>query len=188
MLTWSRAAAIASNIARCVRGPSTRRRAWLPPTNGFSGGTGRVAEPAFGGDSAHAGRTASPAARTAQTAKRASTLPLDANVVLDRAHALHLLRRRDGASRLVFRVDEAGQLDHPAIGLDVDRGRGPRPGCGGDRALPRGRDRRVVGELAGAAPVAIVRRRAGAEAGECGGGEARREETPPGMVHWSCSG
>src|SRR5215470_6641874 len=99
MLTWSRAAAIASNIARCVRGPSTSRRAWLPPTNGFSGGAGGAAEPAFGGDSAQAGRTASPAARTARTAKRPGTLSLDANVVLDRADALHLLRRRDGASR-----------------------------------------------------------------------------------------
>src|ERR1043166_4365767 len=141
MLTWSRAAAIASNIARCVRGPSTRRRAWLPPTKGFSGGAGCAAEPAFGGDSAHAGRTASPAARTARTAKRASTLSLDANVVLDRADALHLLRRRDGASRLVFRVDETGQLDHPALGLNVDRPRGSRPGVGGDRALPLGGDR-----------------------------------------------
>src|SRR5436190_17404513 len=107
MLMWSRAEAIASNIARCVRGPSTRSRAWLPPTNRFSGGARCAVEPAFGGVSAHPDRAAS-SAKTA-TAKRPTTLlPLEPDVVLDRADALHLLRRRNGASRLVFRVDEAG--------------------------------------------------------------------------------
>src|SRR3954469_2585935 len=141
MLIWSRAAAIASNIARCVRGPSTSRRAWLPPTNGFSTGGGCAAEPAFGGCSAHPGRTASHAARTAPAAKRPSTLPLEPDIVLDRADALHLLRRRNRAGHLVVRVDKPGELDHAAVGLDVDRRRGPRPGVGRDGALHLGGER-----------------------------------------------
>src|ERR1051325_115644 len=132
--------------------------------------------------------TPTPPLSMRRRAKRPTPLSLVSNVVLDRADALHLLRRRDGASRLVFRVDETGQLDHPAIGLNVDRARGSRPGVGGDRALHLGGDRRVVGELAGAAPVAIVRRRAGAEPRECGGSEARRDQSTPGMVHGGGSG
>src|SRR5262245_6052878 len=132
---WSRAAAIASNIARCVRGPSTRRRAWLPPTNGFSGSARSAVDPAFGGWSAHPARADSSAAKTAPTAERPGTLPLEPDVVLHRAHALHLLRRGHGAGRLVLRVDESGELHHAAVGLDVDRRRGPRPGVGCDGAL-----------------------------------------------------
>src|SRR4051812_17406350 len=165
MLIWSRAAAIASNIARWVRGPSTSRRAWLPPTNRFSGGARCAVEPAFGGVSAHPDRTASSAAKTA-TAKRPTTLlPLEPDVVLDRADALHLLRRRNGASRLVFRVDESGELDYPAIGVDVDRRGGPCPGVGRDGALHLRGKRGIIGEFAfAAAASALVRGRARAKA------------------------
>src|SRR5580765_4836372 len=177
---WSRAAAIASNIAWCVRGPSTSRRAWLPPTNGFSGGAGRAAEPAFGGASAHPERAASSAAKTAPTAKRPGTLALQPDIVLHRADALHLLRRRHGASHLVFRVDEAGELDHSAVGLDVDRRGGPRPRVGRDGALHLGGDRRVIGELAGAAAiVAVLRGRACAQPGNRRRCESRGKQPAP---------
>src|SRR6266850_2992423 len=174
---WSRAAAIASNIARWVRGPSTSRRAWLPPTNGFSGGARCAAEPAFGGCSAHPARAASSAVKTAPTAKRPSTLPLEPDVVLDRADALYLLRRRNGADRLVFRVDEPGELDDPTIGLDVDRRRGPCPGVGRDGALHLRGERGVIGKLAGAAAaVAVLRGRACAQPGHRRRGQARSQQ------------
>src|SRR6185295_17012984 len=180
MLMWSRAAAIASNIAWCVRGPSTSRRAWLPPTNGLSGGARCAAEPAFGGASAHPIRAASSAVKTAPTAKRPSTLTLEPNVVLDRADALHLLRRRNGADRLVFRVDEPGELDDPTVGLDVDRRRGPRPGIGRDSALHLRGERGVIGELAGtAAVVAVLRGRACAEPGRRCRSQARGQQPAP---------
>src|SRR6185369_10394261 len=174
MLMWSRAAAIASNIAWWVRGPSTSRRAWLPPTNGLSGGARCAAEPAFGGASAHPERAASSAVKTAPTARRPGTLPLQPDVVLDRADALHLLGRRNGASRLVVRIDEAGELDHPAVGFDVHRRRSPRPGVGRDGALHLRVERGVVSELAGAAAiVAVLGGRARAEAGNRRRGESR---------------
>src|SRR5688500_5874074 len=73
---------------------------------------------------------------------------LDADVVLHRAHAIHLLRRGLGAGGLLARIGEAGELHHAAVGLDVDRGRGARADVRGDRALHTRGQRGVVGELA----------------------------------------
>src|SRR4051812_47341657 len=178
---WSRAAAIASNIARCVRGPSTSSRAWLPPMNRFSGGARCAVEPAFGGASAHPVRAANSAVKTAPTAKRPkTTLPLEPDIVLDRAHPLHLLRRGNGASRLVFRIDETGELDHPAIGVDVDRGGGPCPRVGRDGALHLRGERGVIGELAfAAAAIALLRGRARAEPSRGGRGQACGQQPAP---------
>src|SRR5260221_10030404 len=72
-------------------------------------------------------------------------------VVLQRLDAAHLLRRLDGAVRHVLAVDEAGELHHALVGLDVDRRGGARPDVGGDRGLYLGGERGVVGEFAGAA-------------------------------------
>src|SRR5512145_769499 len=181
MLMWSRARDIASNIARWVRGPSTRSLASLPPTNGFAGVARCAAGVASGGGTtqpwaaSNAVKTAIPAKRKPGRSRSSGPglkfcgaqaeriapgpsfrSPLQAYVVLDRTHALDLLRRRHGARGLVLRVDKPGQLHYATVGLDVDGRGGLRPGVGGDGALHLGRERRVIGELAGAALVRAV--------------------------------
>src|SRR5688500_1336256 len=180
-------------MASCAAGPSTRRRASLPWRSGeVSDGwtcarwySRRLWPPAraagcrtgscAGGGSAHAPSNAVTARKAAlgRLTVRRPSLFLDADVVPDGAHALHFLRGGHRAARLVLRVDEAGELHHPAIGLHVDRRRGLGARVGGDRRLDLGGGGRIVGELPGAALLGAV--------GGAGGqaedrGRARRDE------------
>src|SRR4051794_34094144 len=119
----SRAASIAANIARWVAGPSTRICASLPSKLGAVAGGVRGGS---AGADAHAVATASTTPTTRRFIK-ATSAPglaagrrgLDADVVLDRTNAIHLLRGVGGAARLVVGIRESGELHHSAIGLDV---------------------------------------------------------------------
>src|SRR5262249_37620775 len=95
---------------------------------------------------------------------------LDADFVPDRAYALHFLRRLRRTGRLLLRIGEAGELDHAAVSLDVERARGARPDIGRDRSLAVGAERGVGARFRG-----IALRRRGAR---CEEGEQRGEEQP----------
>src|SRR2546428_9699457 len=188
MLTWSRACPIASSIARWVRGPSTSRRASFPLTRWFMAGAAWRA----GGGSAQPCRAASSAVVTAvrKLGRLMAAGPclrsLKAYVVLDRTHALHFLRGRDRPGGLLFRVDEPGELHYAAVSLDVHRRRRAGAGVGGHGALHLGGERRVIGELARAAPAAaLFGGRAGPKAGERCGGEGRGNEFTLRQIHWT---
>jgi len=55
--------------------------------------------------------------------------------VADGAYALHSLRRLRRLGRLILGIGEAGELDHAAVGLDVERTSGARADIGSDRRL-----------------------------------------------------
>src|SRR5438128_703371 len=76
---------------------------------------------------------------------------LEAQVVLQRLDAAHFFRRADRAVRHVATVDEARELHHALVGLDVDRRGGARADVGGDRGLHLGGERRIFARLADAA-------------------------------------
>src|SRR3954470_6714455 len=149
----SRAASIAANMARWVAGPSTRIRASFRSDSG-GGGLARAGESA--GVDAQATATASSAPATTRIT-RLAPVPglaaarggLDADVVLDRAHAVHLLGGVRRAACLVVAVGEARKLHDAAIGLDIDIGRGLYADVGCNGGLHLRRHRSVVDVLAG---------------------------------------
>src|SRR5262245_13312351 len=85
---------------------------------------------------------------------------LDLDVVLDRLHAVDAARYLLHALHLVLRVDEAAELHHPAVGVDVDRGRAAQARVGRDRGLHLRVQGCVAAELARGTLRRVARRRA----------------------------
>src|SRR6185436_10566955 len=81
---------------------------------------------------------------------------LHAEVVVHAAHAFHAAGHFGGALDLVLGVDEAVQLHHAAVAVDVDVGCRAEAFVLGKRGLDLGGQRRVAGELPGGAALARI--------------------------------
>src|SRR6476660_2594065 len=129
---------MASSIALWVAGPSIRSRSSLPCTIGAD--VAVVPAPAWPTGGRAGDERAQPARSSAATGRRQLTAHagavrsgrrFDEDDVLDRMDALHFPRRLRRLGRLLIGVGEARELDHAAVGLDIERAGGARADVGG---------------------------------------------------------